>query len=361
MKKILAVLLVLVMALSLVACSKPADNTPVDTTPDDAAPAGPAYDTVKLMFATTFNEMETAGEAIKYFTNYITEKSGGAVTFDIKWGGTLAGTGEELSFLQAGAFDMSVLGQSQYSDVFSLLNFPGQTDGDQQKCVDYFNHIVYENETTSALINAQVEAQNVKMLGFMANGGNAFCFKKDITEFSDMAGLKMGIAMNQAAFESLGFSIYNMMPWDGYEALSKGMADASYMSMGPMIMLGWHEVTPYFVNANEYTAGNYFTISLDRWNSLSADTQALFEEAMDATTAYSIELNAQQLAGVEEALTAVGGKLSALNEADTQTLYELLWTLAVGDARALGASANCSEAMETVLAACAEYLALPLN
>ena len=354
MKKILAIVLALVMVFALAACGG-------NQTGNNGGNTGTGYDNVQLMFSTTFNEMETSGQAIKYFCDYITEKSEGAITFDIKWGGTLAGTGEELSFLQAGAFDMSVLGQSQYSDVFALLNFPGQTDGSQQKCVDYFNYIVYENEETANLINAQVEAQGVKMLGFMANGGNAFCFKKDITSFADMAGLKIGVAMNQAAFESLGFSIYNMFPWDGYEALSKGMADCSYMAMGPMTMLSWHEVAPYFVNANEYTAGNYFTISLDRWNSFTADTKALFEEAMKATTAYSIELANEQMAGVEAALTAVGGKLSSLSEADTAALYELLWTLAVGDARMLAQNGNCSADMETVLQACADYLKLPLN
>ena len=367
MKKILALVLALVMVFALVACGgsgsqQTGEPAPTGSQPSgSAAPTGPAYDNVKLMFATTYNEMETSGQAIVYFTNYITEKSGGAITFDIKWGGTVAGTGEELSFLQAGAFDMSVLGQSQYSDVFALLNFPGQTDGSQQKCVDYFNYIVYENPETSALISAQVEAQGVKMLGFMANGGNAFCLKKDVTALADMAGQKLGIAMNQAAFEALGFTNYFMLPWDGYEALSKGMADCSYMATGPMIMLGWHEVAPYFVDANEYTAGNYFTISLDRWNSFSADTQALFEEAMDATTAYSIELAAEQMVGVEAALTAAGGKLSSLSAEDTQTLYGLLWTLAVGDARALAQSGNCTAEMEVILAACADFLDLPLE
>ena len=367
MKKILAMLLALVMVFALVACGGSGAQQTGEPAPtggqesQNPGTTGPVYDNVKLMFSTTYNEAESSGQAIVYFTNYITEKSGGAITFDIKWGGTLAGTGEELSFLQAGAFDMSVLGQSQYSDVFALLNFPGQTDESQQKCVDYFNYIVYENPETSALINAQIEAQGVKMLGFMANGGNAFCLKKDVTAISDMAGLKLGVAMNQAAFESLGFGIYNMFPWDGYEALSKGMADASYMSMGPMIALSWHEVAPYFVNVNEYTAGNYFTISLDKWNSFNADTQALFEEAMDATTAYSVELVAEQLAGVESALAAVGGKLSSLSEADTQALYEKLWTLAVGDARALAQNGNCTAEMETVLQACADYLDLSLN
>lgn len=375
MKKILAMLLALAMAFALTACGggntneNPESSQPVQgDTPDETQPAqddpgtdAPAYDTAKLMFATTYNEMETSGKAITYFTDYITEKSNGAITFDIKWGGTVAGTGEELSFLQEGAFDMSVLGQSQYSAVFPLLNFPGQTDESQQKCVDYFNYIVYENEATASLIQAQIEAQGVKMLGFMANGGNAFAAKKEMSTLDELKNYKLGVGMNHSAYESLGFSVQALMPWDAYDSLSKGIVDIAYMSTAPMIALKWHEVAPYFISVNEYSAGNYFTISLDRWNSFNADTQALFQEAMDATTEYSIQLMADEMAGVETALSEAGGKMLSLNEADTQALVEALWNVAITDCRALAQNGNCVDDMETVLQACADYLDLPLE
>ncbi len=133
------------------------------------------------------------------------------------------------------------------------------------------------------------------------------------------------------------------------------------MSMGPMIALKWHEVAPFFVSVNEYSAGNYFTIGLDKWNSLSADTQALFQEAMDATAAYSVELITEQEAAVADALEAAGGKLLALNDADTAAHNEALWKVALTDCRALAQSANCVDDMETVLSACSEYLKLPLE
>lgn len=368
MKKIFAALLTLAMLLALTACS--GDTTPSSapagdtTTPDTQSTPNaenPVYDTVELMFATTYNEIETSGKAITYFTDYITEKSGGAITFDIKWGGTVAGSGEELSFLQAGAFDMSVLGQSQYSAVLPLLNFPGQTDESQEKCVDYFNYIVYENEETASLIQAEIESQGVKMLGFMANGGNAFAAKTEVSTLDELKNYRLGVGMNQSAYESLGFSVQALMPWDAYDSLSKGVVDTAFMSIGPMISLKWHEVAPYFVSVNEYSAGNYFTISLDRWNSFSADTQALFQEAMEATTEYSIQLMAEEMDGAEEALTAAGGKMLSLNEEDTQALVEALWNVAITDCRTLAENGNCVDEMETVLQACADYLELPLN
>ena len=319
---------------------------------------GPAYDTAKLMFATTYNELETSGKIIVFFTNYITEKSGGAVTFDIKWGGTVAGTGEELSFLQAGAFDMSVLGQSQYSAVFPLLNFPGQTDESQEKCVNYFRHIVYENDATASLIQAQIEAQGVKMLGFMGNGGNAFAAKKELSTLDELNKYKLGIGMNHSAFERLAFcSGFDAV--DTYDGLSKGGRRDIY-GPGSMVALKWHEVAPYFVSANVYSSGNYFTISLSA-GTASVLIRALFEEAMAAATDHSLQLVAEGMAGAEAALTAAGGKLMSLNEADTQALFEVLWDAAVADGRALAKSGNCVEEMETILNACADYLKLPLN
>ena len=133
------------------------------------------------------------------------------------------------------------------------------------------------------------------------------------------------------------------------------------MALAPMAALKWHEVAPYFVSANVYSSGNYFTISLERWNSFSADTKALFEEAMAAATDHSLQLVAEGMAGAEAALTAAGGKLMSLNEADTQALFEVLWDAAVADGRALAKSGNCVEEMETILNACADYLKLPLN
>lgn len=333
------------------------ESTPVGESGGD----GPAYEQLSLMLATTYNEAETVGQSIKFFTDYITEKSDGAVKFNIKWGGTVAGTGEELSFLQSGAFDMSVLGQSQYSDVFPLLNFPGQTDGSQSKCMEYFNYIVYENAETSALIQAQIEAQGVKMLGYTAAGGSAFAAKSEMTTLDELKKNKLGIGMNHSAYESLGFTVQAMMPWDAYDNLSKGVVDIAYMAMGPMVALNWHEVAPYFISTSIYSAGNYFTLSLDKWNSMSADTQALFNEAMTATEAYSVEINAEQEANVASVLESAGGALLSLDEAGVAAHYEALFKVGVVDCRALAQSANCSDAMETILAACGEHLGLPLE
>ena len=65
MKKILAMLLALAMVFALVACGQDAPAADDGAQGDDAASG---YEAVELMFATTYNEMETSGQAITYFT-----------------------------------------------------------------------------------------------------------------------------------------------------------------------------------------------------------------------------------------------------------------------------------------------------
>ena len=69
MKKIFAMLLAIVMVFALVACGntgsqQTGEPAPTGSQPSESTtPTGPVYDNVKLMFSTTYNEMESRGQA----------------------------------------------------------------------------------------------------------------------------------------------------------------------------------------------------------------------------------------------------------------------------------------------------------
>ena len=62
---------------------------------------------ISLTLTTTYSETEYAGKLVKHFVDYLKEKSGDKVNIEVFWGGTLAGNGEELSFVGTDAADMS--------------------------------------------------------------------------------------------------------------------------------------------------------------------------------------------------------------------------------------------------------------
>lgn len=319
-------------------------------------------DPISLTLTTSFSETETSGQIIQHFIEYLDQHSNGSVKIDVYWGGTLASNTEELKFVGSAAADMTVVSQTSYTDVLALMNFPSLVPGGYQKAVDFMDEIIFENETTAPLIQAQVEAQNVKMLGSVATGSNAFISKKEALSLKDLTGMKLGVGMNQSAFESLGFNgVVTVMPWDYYDNLSRGIAEVGYMSAAALVSMSVQEVTPFFLMDGNYAAGNFMTINLDKWNGMSAEQQALFEEAMDDTAAYSIELIQQMDEEAEEAIEAAGGKVNVLSEEDTKAVQEALFATGVTDSRSFAEAAGCKEEMETVLQAVSEYLGIAME
>ncbi len=319
-------------------------------------------DPLSLTLTTSFSETETSGQIIKHFIDYLDQNSNGAVTIDVYWGGTLASNTEELKFVGSAAADMTVVSQSSYTDVLALMNFPSLISGGYQAAVDFMDEIIFKNETTAPLIQAQVEAQNVKMLGSVATGSNAFISKNEAASLKDLTGMKLGVGMNQSAFEALGFNgVVTVMPWDYYDNLSRGIADVGYMSAAALVSMSVQEVTPYFLMDGNYAAGNFMTINLDKWNGMSADQQALFEEAMEDTAAFSIELIQQMDEEAETAIEAAGGKVSVLSKEDTKAVQEALFATGAADCRSFAQAAGCQEDMETILKVVSEYLGIAME
>lgn len=376
MKKILALLLALVMALALVACGSSGGDTKSDASgAGDAANSGSAdsaepvaegdgsYDNVTLTFTVANNEADTGGMLVAHFTDYITDKSGGAVKFDISYGGTLCSSAENLDFVGSGAVDMCMTGTSEFTAQLPLTNFPSFVYGSQQDAVDYANYIAFDNEETAALIADEMANNGVVALGLNAGGGNAYFFKNDYTTLADAtkAGLVLGVGSNLACYEALGFNTTSTMPWDCYDQLSKGVIDCTQMAFAPGISMSWQEVAPYVLVNNQYAFGNWWLVNTDTWNSLNADTQALFYEAAQDTQDYSLELNAQ---GETEAVAAVeeaGGAVHYLSEEETAQEQQVFFEQSFADCRAAAATAGVSDEMEIILAATNEYLGLDIQ
>ena len=376
MKKILALMLALVMVLALAGCggsgTQSASSTGSsgdssasggDTSSTGDASSDASYDNVTLSFTVANNEAETGGMLVSYFTDYITEKSGGAVQFDISYGGTLCSSAENLDFVGSGAVDMCMTGTSEFTAQLPLTNFPSFVYGSQEAALDYANYIAFENEETAALIADEMANNGVVALGLNAGGGNAYFFKNDYSSLADAtkAGLVLGVGSNLACYEALGFNTTSTMPWDCYDQLSKGVIDCTQMAFAAGVSMSWQEVAPYVLVNNQYAFGNWWLMNTDTWDSLNEDTQALFYEAADATQEYSIELNAQGEADAIATVEEAGGKVYYLSEEETAQEQQIFFEQSFADCRAAAETAGVSDKMEIILAATNEYLGLDIQ
>ncbi len=93
---------------------------------------------------------------------------------------------------------------------------------------------MFDDPETSALIQQEAADNNIIYLNVLPGGANAFCTKY---EFTDLASLVANCGsfdkMDAAIFEALRFQVTAVGPGDCYDALQRGLIDATQMGLPP--------------------------------------------------------------------------------------------------------------------------------
>lgn len=388
LKKLLALLLAAMMVFSMAACgsegsaaeaSTPAAaSTPeeateapaeaadtneagepaaADETPAEAAPTSIECEPLQIEFSTVYNETETGGQIIKHFQDYISELTGGAITMNIYWGGTLFSDAEALDGVNSGSINMTALGHMPHLATLNYLAFPGFAPGGSQAALDYFDELIFNNPETSALIQQEAADNGIIYLNVIAGGANAFCTTYEFTDLASMvSGSKSFGNMDAAIFEKMGFQVTSVGPGDCYDALQRGLIDSTQMGLAPMVSMGWQDVASYWALDGTYTAGNMFTANLEWWNGLSDAQRQAIQAAADEVEAYSATLYddaiASDLATIEQ---ATGNPIVELSDADIAEIWAATFEAKAESALATAEPNGKTEGMTKILEVAAEF------
>lgn len=368
-KKLAAMLLALTMVLSLAACGGSSSEDTEDTSGDTTETSGDAdeadeadvvsgdIDELTIEFSTAFNETETGGHLVQTFVDYVEEYSGGAITVDVYWGGTLFSNTDILEGISSGAVDMTTFSHSLHTASLNYLAFPSFAPGGTEAALEYFDDIVFNNEETAEIINSELAEYNIKFLSVLAGGANAYC---TTYEFSDLDTMISGSATfgnsDAAIFEYLGFNVTDPGEIsDVYSGLENGLFDATQMGLAPMYSMSWYEPAPYWALDGTYTAGNFLTVNTDWWDSLSEAQQEVIQQAATATEEYSAGYYDDDIdstiAAIEE---ATGNAFVEFSDDDIARIWEATF-IAKADSAISNAEANGkTEGMITILEYAAE-------
>ena len=202
LKKILAALLAISMVAGMTACGGDAASSaaassaaaPAESAAaTEAAPAAPeapasaaeaaastqeaapkadsiTCDPLTIEFSTVYNETETGGQIIKHFEEYLNNLTGGAITMNIFWGGTLFTDPEALDGVNSGAVNMTALGHMPHLATLNYLAFPGFAPGGTKAALDYFDTLMFKDPETSALIQQEAADNGIIYLNVLAGG-----------------------------------------------------------------------------------------------------------------------------------------------------------------------------------------------
>jgi TRAP-type C4-dicarboxylate transport system substrate-binding protein len=370
-KKLAALLMAASMVMSMAACgSESASSAAAEATSAEAAEttetaetgsAAEAVDTIEcepltINFSTTFNETELGGQTLKHFEEYLSEITGGAITINFFWGGTLFTDAEALDGVGSGSVDMTALGHMPHLATLNYLAFPGFAPGGSKAALEYFDELIFNNEETSALIQQEAADNGIIYLNVIAGGANAFCTTYEFTDLDSMvSGSKSFGNMDATIFEKLGFQVSTVSPSDCYDALQRGLIDSTQMALAAMVSMGWADVADYWALDGTYTAGNMFTANLDWWNGLSDAQREAIQQAATEVEEYSAGLYddsiAEDLATVE---STTGHAVVELSQEDIDTIWAASFEAKADSALETAKANGKEESMTKILEVAAE-------
>ncbi len=323
MKKLLAILLSLSMLLALCACGN--SNTNGDSTNTEADSSNtennnsetvdPVGDPVELVVTCSFKSTDTEGIMLTYFMDYVTEASGGSITFEPYMGGTLGDSSEELGMLNTGDVDIIALYAPAYAFELPAFIYVMNAVGTCEEVMEWFSFICYENEETASILADELSAYNGTLLNCaFAVGETMYPCTKEITCWNDIkTKLKFGAISDYA--EGEGYQNWVLVDAaDNYENLRSGLVEALESSVDGVMSSKLYEVSNYFLDTQIYSPFNHLVMNTDKLASLSQEQQDIIYEAAAATAAYSIEYANQCSAECRGIIAENGGTVIDMTE-----------------------------------------------
>jgi TRAP-type C4-dicarboxylate transport system substrate-binding protein len=313
------------------------------------------YDTLELTTATSYNETDFSGALIKWFGDYLEEKSGGKITLKCYYGGSFCTDAEIYDYVMSGDMNLSFV-QPVYAMTYFPYAFGVASYISDENAVDTANSLIYDNEETAALIEEQGAANNLHLLGHTSAGSSIFVSKNEIVSFEDASQYTIGSPINLEIYADYGFGTVAVEPADMYDSLSRGVCDLVAFSAPNVATQKLYEVAANIGDPRAYFSNQIICLNNDVWNSLNEDTQNLLIEAALAVGDYSVEYVHELEDELYETVLDYGGSYNLWTEEEGLDFNYRSMSSNADLIRGFAENIGASEGMEVIIAAWAEGL-----
>lgn len=303
MKKFLALFISVAVALAMAGCNSGTSNsstsgsgTSSSTSTSNTTSQSEAEIIIRLADVQAENDIETQFEY--RFAELVSEKSGGRIEVQVYPAGQMGEMADILSSVQMGSIEMTRTNPSWLADAgagsMNLLSLPFVFED-----LESANKVLESEVGDSMLQELTDKSIGVYGLGYLEPSGRYFFFKdKEVSSLEDIADLKIRVQTNSLAtamVESLGASATPISYNELYSSLQTGIVDGADNPLKGILNMSFYEVGTYILDlAHQYEA-SVIVVSDSFWNGLSADDQAILQEAMDEAAAYYKEIAEAEL------------------------------------------------------------------
>ncbi len=325
MKKQVALMMAAAMVFGLTACGGgTSSSAPAETKAEEAGAAkteapeagektsaaeGPS---IELKIGVSTAETDPRNIAAQQFADEIAEKTGGAVTAKVFPSGQLGGDADLINSmaLDSGTVDIIITDASNfatYEPKMGISALPFQFE-------DFDAAWAFMDSEIEAAAEAPLLDQNMRVLAHYCNGFRCVTnSKKAIETPDDMNALLIRTPENpviMATMTALGANPQPLSFSELYQALQQGTYDAQENPIPVIYNNKLYEVQQYLSVTNHIYSGMCFTIAESTWKKLSADQQAIVEEAAKASAEADRAMNKEQTENLVSELEAAGMKIN---------------------------------------------------
>jgi len=289
----------------------------------------------KFVYASYISEVYTISKTDLWFMQEVQKRSGGEITFETYFSGSLLKAVDLYPGLQNGAADMVMGAPAAYNRKdYPLSNVLLPYTSDK---ADAVANALAELYASNADLRKEYEGRNAKLLYILPFAENTVWASKPVGKVADFKGLKIrALTAIADSVQKLGATPVAMAWPDALEGLQRGVVEA--MTAAPFdsaVLGGLHEVARYASDGG--AMGVYATsatsMSLARYNKLSDKNKKIVDEVAKEAAVFSMKLLSEELDKGVDKLCAYKGNLTIqlFSDEDKQKVRELAATAVHAD------------------------------
>ena len=275
MKKRLALILAAMMTLSLSACGGGSGKGSSGEGGDSAD----GNETYTLKMHMSVAATDPVYKSAEKFTEIVSEKTNGNVTFELYPSSSLGVTQDCLEGLGMRACDIVYDSMSNLSTWTELANIEALPY--MYSDVDHFRN-VWEGEVGETIRSDVGAAAGVKIMGSGLQGVRIVTSNKPVKSVDDVKGLKIRVPTIDVYLKTwnwLGASTTPLAGSEIFTAMQQGSVDAQENAYPTCVGLSLQECTKYITETNHVYSMTTFIMDQNFFDSLPAEYQTALEEA----------------------------------------------------------------------------------
>lgn len=264
---------------------------------------GSAMAETVFQLGTTVNEQDSFQVAAEKFAELVAERTSGEYKIEIYPNGTLGGESDMLDSMSMGMLDMGIITSGpfvNFSEMMGVLDMPYLFATNEEA------YKVLDGEIGQELLGT-LEDTGLKGLAYAERGfRNVTTSVRPITSAADLKGLKLRVMENEvytATFKALEVNAVPMAWAEALTAMQQGTIEGQENPVNVMYSYKLWEYGQKYATFDRHSyATAIITMSLDVFNTLDEETQAIFKQAAQEAAEYERAWVAEQEAGQIQAL-----------------------------------------------------------